>query len=80
MKNQSCFTLRIDEELHKSLKAIAFDEGRSLNSQIEYIIRQYVKSYEESHGKQRLMKIDEQAKEAREYELDEKTILDRFDE
>ncbi len=39
------FNLRIDEKLNDELAAIAIEEGRSKNKQIEYILKEYVKSY-----------------------------------
>lgn len=41
------FNLRISEELNDELIAIAEEEGRSKNKQIEYILKEYVKSYNE---------------------------------
>ena len=40
------FSIRLDEELLRKLRIIAKIEGRSANSQIIYIIRQYLKNYE----------------------------------
>ncbi len=39
------FNLRIDEKLNDELAAIAIEEGRSKNKQIEYILKEYVKRY-----------------------------------
>ena len=39
------FNLRITEELNEELIKIAKEEGRSKNSQIEYILKEYVKQY-----------------------------------
>ncbi|MBD5129253.1 MAG: toxin-antitoxin system HicB family antitoxin [Ruminococcaceae bacterium] len=44
------FNLRIDEELNERLVKIAAEEGRSKNKQIEYILKEYVKKYEQSNG------------------------------
>ena len=38
--------LRIDENLWKKLKEIAFEEERSVNSQINYIIKKYIEKKE----------------------------------
>ncbi len=38
--------LRIDENLWRKLKEIAFEEKRSINSQINYIIEKYVEEKE----------------------------------
>lgn len=43
------FNLRIDETLNEQLIKIAEEEGRSKNKQIEYILKQYVKQYEQSN-------------------------------
>ena len=42
--------LRIDEITYGKLKTISDEEGRSLNNLIEYIIRQYLASYEQKYG------------------------------
>ncbi len=39
------FNLRFDEKLNDELAAIAIEEGRSKNKQIEYILKEYVKGY-----------------------------------
>lgn len=44
------FNLRIDEALNDRIAEIAREEGRSKNKQIEYILRQYVKGYEQESG------------------------------
>lgn len=44
------FNLRIDETLNEQLVRIANEEGRSKNKQIEYILKEYVKRYEQSNG------------------------------
>lgn len=44
------FNLRIDEELNERLVKIAAEEGRSKNKQIEYILKEYVKRYEQTNG------------------------------
>ena len=44
------FSLRIDEILNEKLIAISKEEGRSKNSEIEYILKQYVKKYERENG------------------------------
>ena len=41
------FNLRIPEELNEELIKIAKIEGRSKNKQIEYILKEYVKRYNE---------------------------------
>lgn len=43
------FNLRIDETLNDQLATIAAEEGRSKNKQIEYILKDYVKRYEQQN-------------------------------
>lgn len=38
------FILRTNKELIEELKTIAKEEGRSLNKQIEFILKQYINS------------------------------------
>lgn len=40
--------LRLDEDLYKKVKALAEQEGRSINNLCEYIIRQYLQQQEQS--------------------------------
>lgn len=39
------YPLKIDEDVMSELRKIAELEGRSINKQIEYIIRQYLLAY-----------------------------------
>lgn len=48
--NTVFFNLRIDEYLNEQLIRIAEEKGRSKNKQIEYILKQYVKKYEQNNG------------------------------
>mgnify|MGYP003366593357 FL=1 len=50
MKQTIYYTLRINETLHDKLKYIAKEEMRSFNSELEYIMKQYIKDYEKKHG------------------------------
>lgn len=43
--------LRIDQETLYKLHSVAEYEGRSANRQVLYIIRQYITSFEQQHGK-----------------------------
>ena len=43
--------IEIDPVLHKKLKSIAKYEGRSINSQVLYLVRQCIRQFEEEHGK-----------------------------
>lgn len=51
------FNLRIDETLNDKLVKIATEEGRSKNKQIEYILKKYIKQYEQENGE---IKLDEE--------------------
>ena len=42
--------LRLDEKAHSKLKIIAEKELRSLNSQLEYFIKQGIEGYEKEVG------------------------------
>ncbi len=35
-------TLRLPEELYKKLKEVAFEEDRSINGEINYMIKKYI--------------------------------------
>jgi len=43
MSDRKPFLLRLEPELHRALAKWAADELRSLNAQIEYVLRQAVK-------------------------------------
>ena len=43
MSKQQSFHVRMDKDLHNDLKKLASDEQRSLSSQVQYILNQYVK-------------------------------------
>ena len=42
--------IEIDPELHEKLKYIAKYEGRSMNGQILYLIRQCIREFKENQG------------------------------
>ena len=42
--------LRIDESTYGKLKTLSAQEGRTLNNLVEYIIRLFLKDYEEKNG------------------------------
>ena len=42
--------IEIDPSLHRKIKYIAEYEGRSINGQILYLIRQCIKNYEAENG------------------------------
>ena len=43
------FSLRVSEELLEKIKKIAAVNKRSANKEIEFIIEQYIKQYEEKY-------------------------------
>lgn len=49
-KNNKHLGLEIDPELHQKLRYIAKCEGRSINGQLLYLIRQCIKGFEETEG------------------------------
>lgn len=44
------YTLRIPQELLDKIRYIAEENGRSANREIELLIKQRIKDYEETHG------------------------------
>lgn len=44
------YPLRIDEIVMAKAKSIAKENGRSLNKEIEFVLKQYVASYEQVNG------------------------------
>ncbi len=42
--------LRIDSETHKKLKSLAEFDGRSINGEVLYLIRQAITQHEHKHG------------------------------
>lgn len=44
--NQIPITLRLDEDLHNKIRKQAFEERRSINNIINYIIRKYIEEEE----------------------------------
>lgn len=42
--------LRIDPETHTKLKSLSEFEGRSINGEILYLIRQAITQHEQKHG------------------------------
>ena len=43
--------LRIDEETHEKLKSLAEFEGRSINGEVLFLIRQAIMQHEKHYGK-----------------------------
>lgn len=54
-KNKT-YPLRLDNELMEKIRIIANKEDRPISKQIERVIREYVKIYEQEHGE---IQIDE---------------------
>ena len=50
MEKNKHLGLRIDSETHKKLKNLAEYEGRSINGEVLYLIRQAIASHEHKHG------------------------------
>lgn len=48
-KNKA-YTLRIDNELMEKLKHCCIKEDRTVNKQIERLVREYINNYESKHG------------------------------
>lgn len=49
-KSNKHFGIEVEPELHRKLRYIADYEGRSINGQILYLIRQCVRDFEEKNG------------------------------
>ena len=50
-KNNKHLGIEVDTELHYKIRYVAKYEGRSINGQVLYLIRQYIKEFEEREGK-----------------------------
>jgi Ribbon-helix-helix protein, copG family. len=50
MTNKPVFTLRMDDELLKKIKAIAQLSKRSTSMQIEYAVEKFIQDYEKVNG------------------------------
>lgn len=42
--------IHIEGEIHRKLKYIAAYEGRSVNGQVLYLVRQCIRTFEKEHG------------------------------
>lgn len=49
-KNNKHLGIEIEPDLHSKLKYIAKYEGRSINGQILYLVRQCIKDFEKENG------------------------------
>ncbi|MDO4343794.1 MAG: Arc family DNA-binding protein [Eubacteriales bacterium] len=50
MEKDKHLGLRIDSETHKKLRSLAEYEGRSINGEVLYLIRQAIKQHEKENG------------------------------
>lgn len=50
MEKQKHLGLRIDPETHRKLKYIVEYEGRSMNGEVLYLIRQAIAEHEKKYG------------------------------
>lgn len=57
-KNNKHLGIEVEPELHGKLKYIAKYEGRSVNGQILYLIRQCIKDFEAKNGEIELEKTE----------------------
>ena len=44
------FSVRIEKNVMDQMRILAKENGRSLNKQIEYAVKQYLKAYEAENG------------------------------
>ncbi len=44
------FSVRIEKNIMDKMRILAKENGRSLNKQIEYAVKQYLKAYEAENG------------------------------
>ena len=49
-KNNKHLGIEIDPEVHQKLRYIAKFEGRSINGQVLYLIRQCIRMFEQNEG------------------------------
>lgn len=49
-KNNKHLGIEVDPELHHKIRYIAKYEGRSINGQVLYLLRQYIKEFEQREG------------------------------
>ena len=50
MEKDKHLGLRSDSETHGKLKSLAVFEGRSINGEVLYLIRQAIAQHEKNHG------------------------------
>ena len=49
-KNNKHLGIELEPELHHKIRYIAKYEGRSINGQILYVLRQFIKEFEQREG------------------------------
>ena len=49
-KDNKHLGIEIDPNTHRKLKCVAEYEGRSINGQILYLVRQCIEKFEQEHG------------------------------
>ena len=50
MEKEKHLGLRIDKETHEKLKALSEYDGRSINGEVIYLIRQAIREHEKNNG------------------------------
>ena len=50
MEKDNHLGFRIDSDTHKKLKNLAEYDGRSINGEVLYLIRQAISEHEKNHG------------------------------
>ena len=50
------FSLRLDNETYSKIQYISDDNSRSINGQIDFIIKSYIKDYEKIKGEIKIKK------------------------
>lgn len=50
MEKDKHLGLRIDSDTHKKLKSLSEFEGRSINGEVLYLIRQAISQHEQKYG------------------------------
>ena len=49
-EQEAPFSVRIEKGIMDKMRILAKENGRSLNKQIEFAVKQYLKDYEAEHG------------------------------
>lgn len=57
MEKEKHLGLRIDAETHKKLKSLAEFEGRSINGEVLYLIRQAIIEFENKHLQEAVLQV-----------------------